>query len=58
MLYCGQLSGAIHKLREYSARDVEEQDLQGRRDHRPVYRRHIEDDARKVCYATLSDLCR
>ena len=57
MLYCGQLSGAIHKLRDYSPREREELDARGRKDERLTYRRHVEEDQRKVlCCSCCSSL--
>ena len=49
MLYCGQLSGNIVKLRDYSPREREEQQATRKFDERFLYQRHIEDDPRKVC---------
>ncbi|KAL3162429.1 hypothetical protein ABBQ32_010098 [Trebouxia sp. C0010 RCD-2024] len=47
MLYCGQLSGNIVKLRDYSPREREEQQASRKFDERFLYQRHIEDDPRK-----------
>lgn len=49
MLYCGQLSGNITKLRDYSPQEREEQQATRKFDERFLYQRHIEDDSRKVC---------
>ena len=55
MLYCGQLSGNIVKLRDYSPREREEQQATRKFDERFLYQRYIEDDPRKVC-STLDAL--
>lgn len=57
MLYCGQLSGNIVKLRDYSPREREEQQATRKFDERFLYQRHIEDDPRKVyCSKSLHEL--
>lgn len=58
MLYCGQLSGNIVKLRDYSPREREEQQASRKFDERFLYQRHIEDDPRKVCCVKVSWPCR
>lgn len=57
MLYCGQLSGTIHKLRDFSPREREEMDARGRKDERLTYRRHVEEDQRKVRMLLSLQLC-